>query len=231
MVPHILAHLPDDDIIAAAFATWDYRYTLQSTAATMFETFMALWQRAVSAVHVPPRLHDLTQQQTGLGCALLEEPDLDWFPEGTPAMIGHIAEKTTEALTARLGPDPAAWTWGSVHIAHWKHPLSALGLGTGLDIGPAPVNGGSHTVRNTGGEQPPHGAFSGAEYRIVVDFAQPDRFLAIQNIGNSGIPTSPHYKDQFHPWIDGTYHTVHLTRAAVEADRRSTTLLTPGAGG
>ena len=106
-----------------------------------------------------------------------------------------------------------------MHIAHWRHPLSTPALGGALDIGPAPVDGGSHTIRNTGGELPPHAASSGAEYRIVVDFADPGSFLAVQNIGNSGVPGNPHYRDQFEPWLRGTYHVVHLDREKVE--RRS----------
>ena len=53
-----------------------------------------------------------------------------------------------------------------------------------------------------GGELPPHAASSGAEYRIVVDFAKPRSFRATQNIGNSGVPGTPHYKDQFGPFIE-----------------------------
>jgi penicillin amidase len=83
-------------------------------------------------------------------------------------------------------------------------------------------------LRNTGGEQPPHSASSGAEYRIVVDFASPDHFLAVQNIGNSGVPTSPHYQDQFEPWLRGEYHTVHLRRAAVEAECEDSIIIQPG---
>jgi penicillin amidase len=100
-------------------------------------------------------------------------------------------------------------------------------LGAAFDIGPAPVDGGSHTVRNTGGELPPHAASSGAEYRIVVDFTAPDSFLAVQNIGNSGVPGSPHYRDQFHPWLDGTYHVVHLRPGDVELDCVTTTRIVP----
>ena len=40
----------------------------------------------------------------------------------------------------------------------------------------------------------------------------PDSFLAVQNIGNSGVPGSPHYRDQFEPWLRGEYHVVHLRR-------------------
>jgi penicillin amidase len=105
--------------------------------------------------------------------------------------------------------------------------MSTPALADEFDIGPAPVNGGSHTLRNTGGELPPNTASSGAEYRIVVDLAAPDSFLAVQNIGNSGIPGSPHFRDQFQPWIDGTYHRVHLTRAGIEGDLESTTVIAP----
>jgi penicillin amidase len=166
-------------------------------------------------------------QQTGLATTLLEQPGRPYFPEGTAAKAKEVAAAAHAALQARLGDDPAAWTWDRVHIAHWPHPLASAGLGDAGDIGPAPVDGGSHTIRNTGGELPPHTASSGAEYRIVVDFAQPDRFLAVQNIGNSGVPGSPHYRDQFGPWLRGEYHTVHLTRAGVEADRASTTTILP----
>jgi len=61
----------------------------------------------------------------------------------------------------------------------------------------------------------------------VVDFRSPDSFLAVQNIGNSGVPDSPHYRDQFEPWLRGEYHTVHLRRDQVEADRESTTIIQP----
>ena len=64
----------------------------------------------------------------------------------------------------------------------------------------------------TPGLSPSGSADSGAEYRLVVDFSQPDHFLACQNAGNSGQPGSPHYGDGFAPWIAGEYHVVHLRR-------------------
>jgi acyl-homoserine lactone acylase PvdQ len=61
----------------------------------------------------------------------------------------------------------------------------------------------------------------------VVDFAAPGSFLAVQNIDNSGVPGSAHYRDQFEPWLRGTYHMVHLDREKVECDRTVTTVLQP----
>ncbi len=230
--PPILAHLaasddPEVALLAAALAGWDYRYTLNSTAPTLFETFMVLWSRHVLAVHLPARLLDLTAQQTGLATSLLEGAAVDYFAGGVAAAVIAVAKQAVATLRARLGDDPSQWQWERVHIAHWRHPVSSPVLSDAMDIGPAPVDGGSHTIRNTGGELPPHGASSGAEYRIVVDFTAPDRFMAVQNIGNSGVPGSPHYRDQFQDWIAGRYHIVHLAREAVERDCVSTTRIMP----
>ena len=231
-IPHILKALagstnPAAAELAAILAGWDHFYALETAAPTVFETFMALWNRHVQSAHLPAHLLDLTVQQTGLCTSVIEGEIANFFPEGLPAAVEQIAVAAIAALTSRLGADRAAWAWGRVHIAHWKHPLSSAANTAPFDIGPAPVNGGSHTIRNTGGELPPHNAASGAEYRIVVDFAAPASFRAVQNIGNSGVPGSPHYRDQFAPWLAGEYHTIHLTRAGVEADRVATTTIDP----
>jgi penicillin amidase len=89
------------------------------------------------------------------------------------------------------------------------------------------VDGGAHTVRNTGAGPPGFSASSGAEYRLIMDFAEPDRFLAVQNIGNSGNPEDPHYADQFADWLAGNYHVVHLRRSEVEREAEGTLILHP----
>jgi penicillin amidase len=218
LCPHILRHLGGSEpTFARVLGDWDYRYSLTGIAPTLFEAFMALWQREVIGQHVPDRLLDLTHQQTGLAASLLEDPAISYFAGGIAPHVAAVARSTLAALRSRLGDDEASWQWGRIHQAHWHHPLGDAAF----DIGPREVDGGSHTLRNTGGELPPHAASSGAEYRIVVDFATPDSFLAVQNIGNSGVPDSPHYRDQFEPWLRGEYHTVHLRRDRVEADCES----------
>ncbi|MBL8700879.1 MAG: penicillin acylase family protein [Alphaproteobacteria bacterium] len=233
-VPHILRALAasgdaDAKALAAGLSGWDFRYTIEAVAPTLFETFMVHWQRRVLGEHIPKRLIDLTMQQTGLCVSLLETQDLAYFAGGSiAAEIAACARGAMTALRERLGPDVETWSWGRIHVAHWRHIVSTPALAAATDVGPAPADGGSHTVRNMGGELPPHAASSGAEYRLVVDFATPDRFLAVQNIGNSGVPGSPHYRDQFEPFLRGDYHVVQLKRAAVEAERESTTVVEPG---
>jgi penicillin amidase len=233
LCPAILRHLEgsrdaDAALLASLLRGWDCRYTPASSAPTVFEAFMALWQRTVLARHLPERLLDLAAQQTGLAAGLLEGAQPDYFPGGTAAAVADTAARTLARLRERLGATPQDWAWGKVHVAHWRHPLSSPALADAFDIGPAPVDGGSHTVRNTGGELPPHAASSGAEYRIVMDFAAPDSFLAVQNIGNSGVPGSPHYRDQFAPWLGGEYHAVALDRGAAARESVATTRILPG---
>lgn len=235
LCPHILRHLSESgdhsvSPISNALSGWDYHYNLSSVGATVFEAFMALWQRQVLLRHLPARLLDLASQQTGLAASLLEGEQPGYFPERIGKAVVDVAKQTVGRLQEQLGDDPAAWRWERVHIVHWRHPLSTSTTSTAFDIGPAPVDGGSHTIRNTGGELPPHAASSGAEYRIVVDFTAPNHFLAVQNIGNSGVPGSPHYKDQFEPWRSGRYHVVQLERQDVEADCESATLIRADAG-
>jgi penicillin amidase len=177
---------------------------------------------------MPERLLDLTMQQTNLACHLLAKPNTSYFKKSSVAAEAEKSAKQAIAtLTKRLGADRKKWNWGAIHVAHWKHPLSNASNAAAFDIGPRAADGGSHTVRNMGGELPPHAASSGAEYRIVVDFAKPGSFRAVQNIGNSGVPGNPHYRDQFDDFIDGRYHTVHLKRSAIEADLEAKTEITP----
>jgi penicillin amidase len=225
LCPHIVRHLAGVEAAALfcrVLGDWNYRCTATSIAPTLFEAFMAQWQREVISQHMPERLLDLTHQQTGLAAALLADPSVAYFTDGTAKHVSAVAANTLATLQAKLGRDQAAWQWGRVHQAHWRHPVGDVAF----DIGPREVDGGSHTLRNTGGELPPHAASSGAEYRIVVDFAAPDRFLAVQNIGNSGVLGDPHYCDQFEPWLRGDYHTVRLRRDGVEADCEGTTVIT-----
>jgi penicillin amidase len=214
----------DAEQLRSALLAWDYRYALESTAATLFETFMGVWQQRVLQARFPDRLRGLLQTQSGVAARLIERRDLDWFTESeVQAEVVAAATDAMKRVRAQFGEDPAGWQWGVVHQAHWRHPLQRADY----DIGPAPVDGGNETVRNTGAGQPAFAAAGGAEYRLVVDFADPQRFLAVQNIGNSGEPDTPHYADQFGHWLAGEYHVVSLRRSDVEADLESSVVLEP----
>ncbi len=219
---------PDVTLLRDALAAWDDRYATESMAPTLFETFMEVWQERVVGEYFPAGVRDLVRSQTGPAARLIAQGDLGWFADGTSIReeLTAAARRSIKRVRERYGLDQDAWRWGAVHRAHWRHPLSAEER-TWMDIGPEPIDGGVDTLRNTGTGQPPFAAGSGAEYRLVVDFARPDTFLAVQNIGNSGQPGTPHYADQFADWRAGRYHQVSLRRADVEQNLERTTVIEP----
>jgi penicillin amidase len=225
LCPALVEHLggssnAEVELVRAILSAWDFRYALDSVAPTIFETFMDVWQERVILEYFPERLSELLRAQTGVASRLIEHCDLEWFKRDIHSELVDAAVNTMQLVHAHFGSDQAVWQWGVVHRAHWRHPLSEADR-RDFDIGPRPVDGGNETVRNTGVGQPGFSAVGGAEYRIVVDFAEPHAFLAVQNIGNSGQPGHPHYADQFADWLAGRYHTVSLRRADVERDLES----------
>lgn len=239
LVPPLLAHLadntgPDTKTFRETLGAWDYRYDAASAAPLLFELFMRAWQTRVAAERFHPRYAALVTAHGSAAAQLIEHGQTDQLPwfEGGPnafhqALLGAVGEAINQ-VRRRLGADPSRWSWGAVHTAHWKHPLSSEQNAATYDVGPATVSGGADTVCNTGAG-PSFDANGGAEYRVVVDFAAPDRIWAVQNTGNSGVPGSPHYADQLAPWAAGEYHVVPLNRVALEAELESKTVLSsPG---
>jgi len=219
---------PEVNELRSLLEGWHGCYTVDSHAPTLFETFMRVWQERVARERFPAELVALVSGQGGPAARLIERGDLAWFGGDLSTELEAAARETMERVRTRYGADPADWQWGRVHHAHWRHPLSTPGR-EWFDVGPAPVDGGADTVRNTGAGQPAFAAAGGAEYRMVVDFAEPTQFLAVQNIGNSGQPGSPHYADQFAAWLAGEYHVVALRRSDVERDLEGVTIVEPSA--
>jgi penicillin amidase len=226
LVEHLaLANDADVVLLREALQAWDYRYTTDSFAPTLFETFMDVWQERVARERFPTQVLELVKSSGGVAAELIErgDADLKWFSGPMQSELVAAARTTVERTRTQFGASPNEWLWGKVHQAHWRHPLGV----TDFDIGPAPVDGGPDSVRNTGSAPPTLNAVGGAEYRLVVDFAQPEQFMAVQNIGNSGQPGSPHYADQFADWLAGRYHVVSLRRLDPERDAEGKTLLQP----
>jgi acyl-homoserine lactone acylase PvdQ len=113
----------------------------------------------------------------GAAARLIERGDaaLKWFNGDLRGEIAAAARTAVERVRLRHGSGPVDWRWGKAHRAYWRHPLSGSGQ-TSFDSGRAPVDGCPYCLRNTGTGQPTFSAASGAEYRLIVDLAEPDRF-------------------------------------------------------
>jgi Protein related to penicillin acylase len=122
-------------------------------------------------------------------------------------------------LRESLGEDPAHWRWGALHRLVL---VGALGRIPGLEplfvAADAEMGGDEQTVMQ-GGFDGRHGYRAAviSSWRAVYDLDDPDRSVGVLPSGVSGNPASPHWNDQSPLWLDGAYHPLPFSEAAVEA--------------
>jgi penicillin amidase len=219
-----------------AVLAWDFVLDRNSAPAAVYELF---WRRlstavreasvpAVARVSVPGNLISIKRI-----IDWLQAPDGRFGAEptkGRDAMVVAAFEQGVADVTARFGPDMAAWKWGDekLHHALIKHPLSdAVNAETKkkLEVGPFPRGGDGTTVSATGGLD---NQTSGGSLKIVADPENWDNSVGVNTPGQSGNPDDPHYRDLFELWSRGRYFPVAYSRARVESVAESTTTLSPG---
>jgi penicillin amidase len=236
----LIALLPERGSAAAEPAVamlrgWDARLDAGSAPAALFEIlWRELGNRMLAAI-VPERARALVDEiAPSVLLGLLARPDarLGRDPAATrDALFDAALAAAWNAARERLGPDPAAWRWGSLHQVRIAHPLSRIpaiaaafppieGEGSGGD---------AYTVMARGSRDGPswHVA-SGASYLQVIDVGAWDNSLMLNLPGQSNDPRSPHYRDQYRPWIRGEMQPMLFSRAAVDARAAARTTLRPG---
>lgn len=146
-------------------------------------------------------------------------------PAVTRILTGPVLSEAWTEAVARMGADPAKWSWGKIHRADFQHPLARTPAEKAL-MSPGDVpRGGDGTTPNATGS----GArqTNGASYREVIDLADWDRSTTINVPGLSGQPGSPHYSDLLPLWAADQYHPMAFSRAAVERYARDRLMLVP----
>ena len=98
------------------------------------------------------------------------------------------------------------WRYGQAALKHatLRHPLAEAvepGLRSRLDLGPLPRGGSAQTVNSTSDAE---NQATGASFRIVADVGDWDRSVGTNSPGQFGDPSSPHYRDLFGPWAEGS---------------------------
>ena len=151
--------------------------------------------------------------------ATLLTSDGAWFPGGARATVEACLLAAWDAALAKLGPDPSAWRWGSLHTLTFSHGfgrgrgVAARALAWLLDLnrGPYARPGDGMTV-NLGAFPltAPFEVMVGPSYRQIVDLGDPEASRWIIAGGVSGDPRSPHYADQIGLWLRGEYRPMRF---------------------
>jgi penicillin amidase len=207
--------------------SWNFSVDADSVAAGVYE----MWQRRLSAnmrALVVPKEAQAFVGQPSMKRVIdwLNAPDGRFLrgQESDPA-VGRdelLARSLVEAvaeLTKKLGPDMSAWRWGqdAYHHALIRHPLAEIAppdLRAKLNVGPYPRGGDSYTVSATGNAD---NQTSGGSLKIIADTENWDNSIGLNNPGQSGDPSSPHYRDLFEIWSRGKYFPILYSRTKVES--------------
>ncbi len=111
--------------------------------------------------------------------------------------------------------------WGSITQVRFPHPLAVVPLiGQQFSIPPFPQNGSSgNTVSVNVGRN--------VSMRLIANPGEWDKTQLGITLGQSGLPNSPHWKDQLEDWRNVTPRPFPFTRAAIMSATRETLMLEP----
>jgi penicillin amidase len=218
-------HLPK---FVSEFETWDGLLKADSHVAPIVSEMRAAFKRHILNAALGP---DLAKTYSWFGSdtlidRLVTEQPRAWLPKefATYADLFRASyEEARAALTKSPGPDESQWTWGNVYKARFPHPLAfAPIIGTQFTIPPVPQNGtaGSGATVNVG---------SSVSLRMIIDLSDWDKTLNGLPLGESGIPGTPHWKDQLDDWRNVTPRVFPFSKGAVESATREVLTLVPGA--
>jgi penicillin amidase len=210
----------------ASLQNWDARITPDSKIAPLVsEMRLAFRTRVLKAALGEELAKEYAWGNGGTFIdRLIQEQPRAWLPsefKSYDELLIACYVDARAALAARLGADEAQWTWGRYALVSFPHPLARVPLiGQQFFITPFPQNGAGAnlTTVNVG---------RNVSMRFIADTADWDRTEQGISLGESGLPSSPHWQDQLEDWRNVTPRVFPFTGAAVERATRQTIVLTP----
>lgn len=216
--------------VANRLLHWDFTLDKDSVEAGIYEMYQRHLMEDVRAIIVPAAAKNyLTPPMTRI-VASLTAPDGSYGVDPTKGrdavMVKALAEAVAD-LTKRLGPDMEKWNLGAYHYATIDHPMGLAlrpDLAAKFEVGHLPRGGDAYTITATGGGDQQTG---GASFKIIQNTADWDASVGLNNPGQSGDVSSPHYRDLYEYWARGKYFPIFFSRDKIEGVAELITALSP----
>lgn len=208
-------------------ADWDGRMSADSRAALLVNNMRFNFTRRIATAALGP---DLVKEYGWPGTdtlidRIVQEHPSDWLPKefkDYSELFRAVYDDARKNLAGRFGEDDTKWTWGRAQQIRFPHPLAAAPLiGLQFTIQPIPMNGsggGNTTTVNVG---------RNVSMRFIADPSDWDKTQHGITLGESGLPTSPHWSDQLSDWTNVTPRAFPFTIAAIEKAAKETITLEP----
>lgn len=209
-----------------AFEKWNGEVGADSSVAPLvYQMRLAFRTRILTAALGPDLLkaYDWHNAETLLDRLMSEQPK-EWLPKEFSSyadLLKACYDDARQALTKNLGADETKWKWGEMAKVRFSHPLAAAPLiGLQFTIAPFPQNGVS-------GLGPTVNVGSAVSMRLIADASNWDKTQHGIPLGESGLPSSPHWKDQLEDWRGVTPRVFPFSKSAVESATKEILILEP----
>ncbi|MBA1201581.1 penicillin acylase family protein [Pseudomonas capeferrum] len=222
-----IAEGDEEQELVTRLAAWRGDYPLDSTAATLFNQF--LYELAHGALHDElgdtwfPVLLGTRAIDAALPRLAADAESPWWHRHGgsehsdRTQVVRQAWRRSLAHLRATLGDAPSAWQWGKAHTLTHNHPLGLRKpLNLLFNIGPFAAPGTHEAPNNLSAKigPAPWPVTYGPSTRRLIDFADPERSLTINPVGQSGVLFDSHYADQAEDYIEGRYREVGMGGAS-----------------
>jgi penicillin amidase len=210
----------------ALLAAWNHEEGTASAAAAIYEG----WSGKHLGPAVARQAVPAAAAVIGLGNVDAAITWLEQHPAARKAVLIASLSQTLDELSARLGPDMDAWTWGALHHATFIPaiaPLADAATRSAMTVGPTPLPGGPSTPKAATWDPADFNTIAGASVRMVIDVGAWDNSVIVNTPGQSGDAASPHYRDLFPVWASGGYVPLLFSRTAIDSQAERIIALTP----
>ncbi len=209
--------------VLARFDGWDGMMKTDSQVSLLaYRMRVGFIQRTLSAALGPERWTDYNWpgSATLLDSIITSRPK-EWLPKEFASYEEFLLacyKSAKEELTRRFGSDESKWIWGRHYQMRFPHALAGVPLlGAQYALDTVPQNGSVSTVNR--GES--------VSMRFVADLSDWDNTRQCLQLGQSGDPASPHWKDQLAEWLAGNPRPFPFAEKSVERSAKEILTMVP----
>jgi len=155
---------------------------------------------------------------------IITERPVGWLPEGVRSydeLLEKCFEEARASIAKRMGSDESKWQWGHPTLGQirFRHPLAgAPFIGQKFQIEPIPQNGSAASLITVNAGQ-------NVSMRLIVEVSDWDKTRLGITLGESGHPSSPHWRDQLEDWLAVNPKPFPFSRSRI-ADMTKRTVVT-----
>jgi penicillin amidase len=209
-----------------SFDRWDGQVTAESRVAPLLAQMRAAFRSRILTAALGNdlvKLYSWGNFDTTIDWLMTEQPK-EWLPKEFNSYADLLRASYNDAravLTKNLGADESRWKWGEMAKVRFQHPLAAAPLiGYQFIVQPFPQNG-------TGGLGATVNVGAAVSMRLIADPSDWDKTQHGITLGISGVPSSPHWKDQLDDWRAVMPRVFPFTDAAIATATKETIVLEP----